>query len=397
MHIVKHRLTRTIVPLTLAALLAGCALLPATRSEQAAGEPTPTPIPTAQIALKPTYTVQVGEVVKTSKFAGRISPVVEEELYFRTDGRLRAIFFKRNDKVSQGDVIAELEIDALERELKAAELELERAQVTLEEAERKLAYDRLVAQKQLELAQIRFEGVDANRNSTHSEEEAQQKEVELAQLEVERLEAEVSPLLQNDVTRAQYAMQKLNEEIAEAQILAPFDGVLLSISLSPGQAVTAYVPVATLADPNELEISANLLSDQLQLLAEKMPVTLELAGRPGELIDGYIRRLPYPYGSGGSGQTLEEQDKSTRVAIDAAAGDLGFKLGDLVNVTAIVESKQDVVWVPPQAIRNFNGRRFAVVQDGDVQRRVDVTIGIQAEERVEIEEGLQAGQTVVGP
>ena len=53
--------------------------------------------------------------------------------------------------------------------------------------------------------------------------------------------------------------------------------------------------------------------------------------------------------------------------------------------------------MPPQAIRNFNGRRFAVVQDGDVQRRVDVKIGIQAEDRVEIEEGLQAGQTVVGP
>ena len=57
----------------------------------------------------------------------------------------------------------------------------------------------------------------------------------------------------------------------------------------------------------------------------------------------------------------------------------------------------NVIWLPPQAIRNFNGRRFAVVQDGDVQRRVDIKIGIQAEERVEIEEGLQVGQTVVGP
>jgi multidrug efflux pump subunit AcrA (membrane-fusion protein) len=394
---VKHQLSTTIALVMAAALLAGCALLPATRSEQAAGEPTPTPIPTAQIALKPTYTVQVGEVVKTSKFAGRISPVVEEELFFRADGRIRATFFKRNDPVSQGDVIAELEIDALERELKAAELELERAQVTLDEATHKLEFDRLVAQKQLEIAQIRMDGVAANRDSTHAEEDAQQKEVELAQIEVERLGAGVSPLLQNDLTRAEYAVQKLHEEIAEAQIVAPFDGVLLSLSLSPGQAVTAYAPVATLADPTELEVSANLLSDQLQLLAEEMPVTLELASRPGQLLDGQIRRLPYPYGSGGSGQTLEEKDKSTRIAIDATGEELGFALGDLVNATAIVERKVDVVWVPPQAIRNFNGRRFAVVQDGDVQRRVDVKIGIQAEERVEIEEGLQAGQTVVGP
>ena len=85
------------------------------------------------------------------------------------------------------------------------------------------------------------------------------------------------------------------------------------------------------------------------------------------------------------------------MSVDATAEEAGFALGDLVNVTAIIERKDNVVWVPPQAIRNFNGRRFAVVQDGDVQRRVDVKIGIQAEERVEIEEGLQAGQTVVGP
>ena len=85
------------------------------------------------------------------------------------------------------------------------------------------------------------------------------------------------------------------------------------------------------------------------------------------------------------------------MSIDGTTEEAGFALGDLVNVTAIIERKDNVVWVPPQAIRNFNGRRFAVVQDGDVQRRVDVKIGIQAEERVEIEEGLQAGQTVVGP
>jgi multidrug efflux pump subunit AcrA (membrane-fusion protein) len=128
-----------------------------------------------------------------------------------------------------------------------------------------------------------------------------------------------------------------------------------------------------------------------------MPVTMEASSRPGLKLEGVIRRLPYPYGSGGSGQTLEEKDKSTRVTVNATAEEAGFALGDLMNVTAIIERKDEVVWVPPQAIRNFNGRRFAVVQDGDVQRRVDVKVGIQAEERVEIEEGLQAGQTVVGP
>mgnify|MGYP003377479888 CR=1 FL=1 len=38
-----------------------------------------------------------------------------------------------------------------------------------------------------------------------------------------------------------------------------------------------------------------------------------------------------------------------------------------------------------------------LVQDGDVQRRVDVRIGVEAEDRVEIREGVEEGQTIVGP
>ena len=49
-------------------------------------EATPTPVPTPIVPTKPTYVVQRGEVVKTLEFSGRVSPVVEEELFFRTGG-----------------------------------------------------------------------------------------------------------------------------------------------------------------------------------------------------------------------------------------------------------------------------------------------------------------------
>jgi RND family efflux transporter MFP subunit len=393
----QDNFTRAFLAMMVIVLLAGCAMLPATRSEQVASEATPTPIPTAQIALKPTYTVQQGDVVKTTTFAGRISPVVEEELFFRADGRVRSVFFRRNEPVKKDDVIAELEIDALERELVAANLELERAQTVLTEAERALEFDRRAAEIRLEMEKARLDGVKRDPNSTRADEAAQEMAVQMAQLDLERLGADVSPLLRGDVTRAQYAVEKLTEEIAESQITAPFDGLILSLTLSPGQAVQAYQPVVTLADPATLEVSANILGDQLQLLAEEMPVTMILSSRPGQLLHGVVRRLPYPFGSGGSGQTIEEKDKSTRVTIEESAADAGYALGDLVRVTAEVERRDNVVWIPPQAVRNFNGRRFAVVQDGDVQRRVDVKIGVQGEERVEIEEGLEVGQTVVGP
>jgi multidrug efflux pump subunit AcrA (membrane-fusion protein) len=390
---IYHLLSAVVVT----AILAGCALLPAVNTDRATdGLPTPTPIPTAVVPVKPTYKVQRGEIVSQLEFSGRISPAVEEALFFRTDGRVRSVLAKRNDMVTEGQILAELEIDGLERELESVQLELERARVRLEQAQSQHEYQVKVAQTNLEVAQLRLQAMQSGAAPDPTAIAIQQKEVELAQLEVERLAEGIDPLLVSDVTRAEQAVAKIQAEIAEAQIIAPFDGQLLSISLTPGQSVNAYAHVATLADINELEVKADLVSNQMQQLAEGMSASIFLTSRPGVTLVGAVRQLPYPYGSGGRGQTVEDMDKSTRVSIETPASEAGFSLGDLVRVTVELERKADVLWLPPQALRIFDGRRFAVLQDGDVQRRVDVTVGIETPERVEIEAGLEEGQTVVG-
>ena len=380
-----------------AVTLAGCALLPAVNTDRSTdGLPTPTPIPTAVVPIKPTYTVQRGELVSQLEFSGRISPEVEEDLFFRADGRVRTVLAKRNDMVTTGQILAELEIDALERELESAQLELERSQVRLEQAQSELEYQIQVAQTNLEMAQLRLQAMQSGAAPDSTAIAIQEKEVQLAQLVVDRLTDGVDPMLVSEVTRAELSVSKLLAEIAESQIIAPFDGQLLSMSLTPGQAINAYAPVSTVADISKLEVSAELVSNQMEDLSEGMPAVIFLTSRPGVTLSGAVRQLPYPYGSGGRGQTVEDMDKSTRVTIEASPNEEGFELGDLVRVTVELERKADVLWLPPQALRIFDGRRFALLQDGDVQRRVDVTVGIETPEGVEIEAGLEEGQIVVG-
>ncbi|MCB0132008.1 MAG: hypothetical protein KDD78_14215, partial [Caldilineaceae bacterium] len=113
---------------------------------------------------------------------------------------------------------------------------------------------------------------------------------------------------------------------------------------------------------------------------------------------GIIRQLPYPYGSGGNPSVtdVEDRDDTTRITLDTSLADAELELGDLVRVDVVRERKDDVLWLPPQALRNFDGRRFAVLEDDGAQRRVDVIVGVETPERVEIEEGLVEGQIVVG-
>ena len=53
------------------------------------------------------------------------------------------------------------------------------------------------------------------------------------------------------------------------------------------------------------------------------------------------------------------------------------ELGELATVIISLEQKENVLWLPPEAVRSFQGRDFVVIQDGDVQRRVVVRLGLE--------------------
>ena len=455
-------------------MLTGCggaSILPSAQPRgdtvsQAGTDAEPTPLPTPIVAAKPTYTVGLGEVVKKLEFTGRISPVKEQELFFSKSGRVRQVLAKRNDAVTEGQILADLEIDDLERQQASAKLELERAESRLVEAEANHAAEIRRAEVNLELAKLSL-AAEQNRSTASSQKvqaeldlqqaelalkQAQeaynaiawrndvgaspeamaleqatldmqraranydavistaasdlqnrqyniaslQKQVELAQLALDDMNRGVDPLLKNDVERARLELDSVIAAIEDSQIIVPFAGKVLSIALTEGRAVEAFNPVVTVADPSELEISAELQSTDMQELAEGMPATMVLVSRPGEVFNGAIRKLPYPYGSGGGSAKVEEEDKTTRLSMEGSLEESGMELGDLMRVTVVLESKPDVLWLPPQAIRTFEGRNFVVVRDGDGTRRVDVKVGIKSDDRVEILEGLEAGQVIEG-
>jgi multidrug efflux pump subunit AcrA (membrane-fusion protein) len=462
----SKRITLFVILLLALFVFGGCSLLPATGRQQTVLQqgPTPTPIPTPIVPTKPTYKVQLGEVVKKIEFTGRVAPIKEQELFFRTAGWIRHVFVERDEVVKAGQVLADLEIENLERELASKKLDLERAESVLAEAERKLANEIKRAEIQLNMARIRLEEARAQDPTPQQEQAAadfeksylklkqaqaeyneiawrndrataaeaaalqeatlnhtqakaaytlakqnianrkyqlaiQEREVELTQLTLDELNQGVDRLLQNDVARAAMDVKKLEADIADAQVIAPFDGQILSESLNEGREVQARKGVAIIADLSELEVSADLGSTNMKDLTENMPIFATLTRRPGEKIPGYIRRLPYPYGGGGRSEGTEEekQDTSTRVRLEAGMAELGLEVGDLMTIEVVLKQKDNVLWLPPQAIRTFEGRKFVVVQDGELQRRVDVKIGIEGEERVELEDGVTEGQVIVGP
>ncbi len=55
------------------------------------------------------------------------------------------------------------------------------------------------------------------------------------------------------------------------------------------------------------------------------------------------------------------------------------------------------MWLPPDAIRSAGGRTFVIVNSDNGPERVDIELGLQTRDMIEIVSGLTEGQVVVGP
>ncbi|MCD4684378.1 MAG: hypothetical protein K8S97_00390 [Anaerolineae bacterium] len=62
-----------------------------------------------------------------------------------------------------------------------------------------------------------------------------------------------------------------------------------------------------------------------------------------------------------------------------------------------LEVREDVLWLSPSVIRTFQNRTFVVLDTPDGMRTVDIVLGLQTDDRVEIVSGINEGDIVVAP
>lgn len=385
----------------LAAALVACSTSADGRDRRNGAVAEPTPIPTTVAAARPTYEVARGDIQYTIDFNGRVAPVIEQPLAFDIDGTVGAVFVERGDTVAAGDVIAELDTSAWDTELALAKSALEAAQAQLAASEETVARALRRAQLRRDLAQLDLDHAVALAGSAPSPQ--QQYEIDrlalllsLAQLDVDEFDQTVDPELAASVEAAALRVAEIEHVLERTRLVAPFDGVITTLQIAEGRALTGGEPAGAIADLTEIEVAAAIREAQLEELVEDMQVIIFPAGRPGDALSGLIRQLPYPFGSGAEA-AAPGADQSARIQfLDMDTAWELYEPGDRVNVIALVTEHNDVLWLPPAAIRDFNGRKFVVVQDGETQQRVDVTLGIEGDGRVEIVDGLTEGQIVAG-
>jgi len=328
---------------------------------------TPTPYPTP---VKKTYTVQRGDIVINADLFGSVTPLPLETVYFNMDGHVGNVYVQVNDTVKKGELLADLvELQGL----------LATATTTQDAIQR--------AEDNLSIAQLTLEKDKANGASTYDI-QIQEKYVDLAQLDLN--EALVKYGIDPKITDP---FAELQAQVDKARVYAPADGVIIS-GVNPGRAVSPTTAAFTIGDGSQSEILASVdptkSDQQLKNMFEGMPVVVTPNSQPSLKLNGKIQQLPSPYGTGNS------SDTNVRVVLDQVVPAGELKIGDTVTVSVQLANKAGILWLPPAAIRVVGGVTFVIVNGASGPKRIDVEVGLQTADRVEITSGLQEGQVVIG-
>lgn len=348
--------------------------------------PTPTPLPPQPAVEKQTYTVARGSIVEQLELSGRVSAVKQDDLYFSQAGNVGTVYVKATDAVTKGRVLAELSQNDLVTQLKQSELGLEQAKLSQQRAKDSNKWAIELAQLDLNEANLKLSQAGSN-----AERQLAQIGVQRAQIGLEQAQASTNEDLEKQVAQAQLDYDRIKAQVDAGRLYAPYDGVVESVTAQPGAQVEAYVPVLTIMDPKQRELRVdNAVSTDLDKLSVKQPVDIRFSRYPDTPIKGVVERLPQTTTS----QTAVRTDTAVHISYEPGTLDLDF--GDLARIVVTLQHKDNILWLPTQAVRTFQGRRFVVVQDGNKQRRADVKLGITGSDRVEIVDGLKEGQVVVG-
>ena len=197
-------------------------------------------------------------------------------------------------------------------------------------------------------------------------------------------EASKQKLLLYGMTETQLAaLRSVNDIRTSIMLVSPASGIVTSLSVQEGQYVSEGTPLMQIDDVSNLWLEAELYPSEIKLVKVGDKVNLRIAG---DEYEGKVDFLSPEYKAG-------TQIAIMRVSIPNKNGSL---LPGMHAQVLFTHSSRESLSVPSDAvIQDGNGSHLYVQRGRNTFRPIHVQTGQEDFQRVEILEGVQAGDTVV--
>lgn len=276
-----------------------------------------------------------GDLTITVTANGTLQPTRQVTLGSELSGTIRKVHVDVNDEVRAGQVLIELDTTKLDDQITRSRATLASAQAAVRQAEATLAEQRAGLTRLEEVSRLSGGQVPSGT------------ELDAARAALARAEAALGSA-RASVADATAALRMDETSRAKAEIRSPIDGVVLTRSAEPGNAVAASLQAVTL-----LTLAQDLRQMKLQVKVDEADVGLVQAGQrasfsvstwPARRFPAEIARVAY-----GSTTTDNVVTYATDLKVDNA--DLSLRPGMTATATIAATERRGVLTVPNTALR----------------------------------------------
>jgi HlyD family secretion protein len=351
-----------------------------------------------------TDTVKRGPMLREVRGLGTLVPLDIHWIAAQTTARVDKIVIRPGHLVEPNTVILEMSDPAVaqtlvdsEFQLKGAEADLANLKVQVEselmnqkanEANVRSDYEQARLQHEVDL-KLKAEGIASEHTEQLSKVREDQLKIRL-DLEEERTKisgdsAQARIQAQESHVQQAHAMYDLRRSQADAlHVRAGITGVLQLLPVDVGQSVAVGTNIARVADPKKLKAEVKIAETQAKDIVIGQTATIDT--RNG-IVNGHVIRIDPSVVNG-------------TVTVDVGIDDplpLGARADLSVDGTITLENLKDVLYVgrPVHGQTDATISLFKVMPDDTDAERVNVKLGRNSVNTVEILSGLKVGDKVI--
>jgi membrane fusion protein (multidrug efflux system) len=341
---------RVRIALALAAVLAVVAVVRAARR----GEPPDEGPIAVPVTIAPVVAMELEDRIEAT---GQLVARDHAEIAAEVSGRVTEVLVEEGASVRAGDAVLRIDPERRNLERDSARARVDEARAQVREQDR--AYQRV--------AELRERGVAS---------ETQREQAETAQ-----------KLAGSRLVAAEAELGVLERALRDANVSAPFDGLVARRMVSRGEYVTPGQKLFELVALDPIEVEFHLPEVDSSRVAAGQTVDVRVAPFPDETFDGQVTVVS---------PTIDPRSRTLRVKAQLANPEGRLRPGLFARIDLGVALRPEVPMVLEEAIlRRAEGPIVFRAVDGNRVERVAVETGAHHAGHVEVVKGLSPGDLVV--
>jgi len=292
-------------------------------------------------------------------------------------GRVNRVNVNVGDTVKAGQELGGMDLVDMDERIRAQDAALKRAKSLLDEAQARRSFTKTQAQRYEQLFKVRA---------------ASEELAAIRRQEFQVAEAGLNAA-REEVARIRSEGEALVAQRSNLRLISPVDGLVVARNADPGTTIVTGQAVVELIDPESLWVNVRFDQIHARELAANLPAQIVLRSQGGETgAAGHVLRIE-PLADAVAEETL------AKVVFDKLPEPLP-PIGELAEVNVDLPALPAGLVLPNAAIQRISGKSGGklgvwLVKNGDLQF-TPVTLGAtDLDGRMQVREGLKAGDQVV--